>query len=202
VTSTPTVWSVEDVPGGGRRESGKWDPLLPQQDGGAPDTKGPSMTSRRTVVSAAIASAAIAVTGGVSSIPAPARAASDRYGDGVSLVDDSGLPMLTIAVSDGGVTTDAAGASVVLALVAIRNDSAAPLDIDPAAFVLRDVADFVLAPADVGIDGVAIAPGETREGRLVFEIPDGGRPFELYFAPIDRLADVFAWTVDGDEDGT
>jgi hypothetical protein len=121
------------------------------------------------------------------------------YRDGVSLVDLAGQPLLTIAISDGGTTPSASGACTVLALVAVRNDSGVALDIDPAAFVLRDDGDFVVAPIDTTFDGVAITPGETREGELVYEIAAASLPHQLYFAPPGRLADVFAWPIGGEE---
>jgi hypothetical protein len=155
------------------------------------------MTTRRISVPGALVTGARAIAGEAARPATFARASS--YGDGVSLVDITGQPLLTIAVSDGGTTTSAAGASVVLALVAVRNDIGVALDIDPAAFVLRDDVDVVVAPVDTTFDGVAIMPGETREGELTYELAASSLPYQLYFAPPGRLADVFAWSTGGGE---
>jgi len=159
-----------------------------------PGSKGePHVTNRRDLVRGSLAAAAFAGAGRFIVAPRPATARQGRYDNGIQILDASGEPWLSIAVSDGGSSVSSGGSTLVVALVAVRCDFHAAIDIDPNAIVLRDRHDFVHAPFDAVLDGVALASGETREGVIFYRLPPARQARLAYYAPAGRLADIFAW---------
>jgi hypothetical protein len=151
------------------------------------------VTNRRDLVRGSLAAAAFAGAGRFIVAPRPATARQGRYDNGIQILEASGDPWLTLAVSDGGSSVSAGGSTLVIALVAVRCDCDRTIDVDPAAIVLRDRHDFVYAPFDATLDGASLSPGEVREGVVFYRLPQGHQANLAYFAPAGRLADIFAW---------
>lgn len=151
------------------------------------------MTNRRDLVRGSLAAAAVAGVGRYIVAPRPVTARQGRYDNGIQILESTGAPLLSLAVSDGGTSVSAAGSTLVIALIAVRCDSEQAIDVDPADIVLRDRHDFVFAPFDATLDGVALAPGEVREGVVFYRLPPGHQANLAYYAPAGRLADIFAW---------
>jgi hypothetical protein len=121
-------------------------------------------------------------------------------GDNVVVVTDAdGAPLFTVVVApavDAALESPVATDAVVAAYsLTVRNDGAAPLELDPGHFVIRDGEGFIYAPLEVDWFDDAILSGDTGEATLVFVLPAGSVPADVFYAPAGRL--ITLYTVGG-----